>query len=119
MILRKGTHGGGSWSVPGGHLEYGEDFVDTAKREVEEETGLKIKNLRFGAVTTTMFPEESRQSITIWILSDYQNGQPFIVEPDKCEKLEWYDFNSLPQPLFSPWTQLLESKFIKNIKNQI
>lgn len=119
MILRKGSHGGGTWSVPGGHMEFGETFEETASREVEEETGLKIKNLRFGAVTTTMFPEENRQSVTIWIVSDYESGEPVITEPDKCQSMEWRDFNSLPSPLFAPWEQLLSSRFIQDIKNQI
>jgi 8-oxo-dGTP diphosphatase len=39
MILRHGAHGKGSWSVPGGWMEFGESFEDTAKREVCEEVG--------------------------------------------------------------------------------
>lgn len=38
-----------SWpgiSFPGGHIEDGESFVDSAIREVKEETGLVIKNLK-------------------------------------------------------------------------
>jgi len=51
MLKRQGSHGAGSWSIPGGHLEFGESFEDTTIREVFEETNLKIKNIRFGAVT--------------------------------------------------------------------
>ena len=42
---RKNAHGEGSWSFPGGHLEFNEELFDCAKREVLEETGIKIKNL--------------------------------------------------------------------------
>lgn len=34
------------WSFPGGHLEDGESVVDCAKREVKEETGLTVENLK-------------------------------------------------------------------------
>ena len=44
---RKGSHGAGEYSFPGGHIEYMEGFEECAKREVLEETGIKIKNVRF------------------------------------------------------------------------
>lgn len=40
---RKGSHGAGTWSAPGGHLEYGESIENCAEREVLEETGLRIR----------------------------------------------------------------------------
>lgn len=35
------------WDLPGGHLLVGEDWEQGAKREVEEETNLKISNMKF------------------------------------------------------------------------
>ncbi|HEY5550221.1 MAG TPA: NUDIX domain-containing protein [Candidatus Saccharimonadales bacterium] len=119
MILRHGAHGRGTWSVPGGWMEFGESFEDTAKREVAEEVGLKIKNVRFGAVTNTVFTNEDIHSVTVWLLSDCVSGEPKILEPKKIKKLAWSDFDSLPKPLFEPWTELLSSEFIGNIKKQL
>ena len=44
---RKGSHGEGEYAFPGGHLEYMETIEDCARRETLEETGIKIKNIRF------------------------------------------------------------------------
>lgn len=43
VLLSKPKRG---WGLPGGHIELGETPVDCAKREVFEETGVNIKNLK-------------------------------------------------------------------------
>lgn len=119
MQKRQGSHGQGTWSVPGGHLEFGESFEDTAHREVKEETDLEIKNIRFGAVTNDNFTDEDKHYVTVWMLSDWADGIEHITEPDKCLQQEWHTFDDLPSPLFLPWNQLLESEFIEKIKQQL
>ncbi|MDD4415157.1 MAG: NUDIX domain-containing protein [Oscillospiraceae bacterium] len=58
MVMIKDRHTGKtlvqdrvkSWkglSFPGGHIEDGESFYDCAVREVKEETGLDVYNLKF------------------------------------------------------------------------
>jgi 8-oxo-dGTP diphosphatase len=119
MQQRHGAHGAGSWSVPGGHLEFGESFEHTARREVKEETGLDITNIRFGAVTNDLFANEKKHYVTIWMLSNWESGKEYIAEPDKCLKQEWHTFDDLPSPIFLPWEQLLASEFIDKIKQQL
>ena len=40
LMKRQNSHGDGTWSMPGGHLEYGESPQECAIREAEEEVGL-------------------------------------------------------------------------------
>jgi 8-oxo-dGTP diphosphatase len=119
MLQRQGAHGTGSWSLPGGHLEFGESFEDTARREVKEETSLEISNIRFGAVTNDMFADEGKHYVTVWMLSDWKSGTEYITEPDKCSSQAWHTFEDLPSPLFLPWNQLFDSEFIEKIKLQL
>lgn len=116
MGRRRNAHGEGSWSLPGGHLEVGESFADAARREVYEETGVAIANVRFAAVTNDRFEADGKHYVTVWMLSDLASGTPSVREPDKFVDLGWYDFDSLPAPLFLPWTQLLASDFLDAIK---
>jgi 8-oxo-dGTP diphosphatase len=116
MLKRKGAHGSGSWSIPGGHMEFGESLADTAKREAKEETGLEVTNVRFGAYTNDFFAKENKHYITIWAVCDYLSGEEKITEPDKCTAQSWQTFDNLPLPLFVPWQNLLESEFIDPLK---
>ena len=45
LLLHYPTHGKGHWDFPKGHVEPGEDEIDTAKREIKEETGLYVEFL--------------------------------------------------------------------------
>jgi 8-oxo-dGTP diphosphatase len=108
---RKNAHGDGSWSLPGGHLEYGETIEECALREVDEEVGVKIKNLRLGPYTNDIFPNEQKHYITLYVISDYLSGQVEIKEPDKCERWEWFEWNNLPEPLFIPMQNLIKTGY--------
>lgn len=102
--------------MPGGHLELYESFEDTARREVTEETGMKIKNVRFGGVTNDIFADESKHYVTIWMMTDWAAGEPYITEPDKCTEQRWCTFEDVPEPLFLPWRQLISSEFYEVIQ---
>lgn len=111
MGKRRGSHGSNTWSVPGGHLEFGETFEECAIREVKEETGLDITNIRFVAATNNIFSNENKHSITIWLDSDWVAGKPTIMEPDKFIDQQWRTFQNLPAPLFEPcWESLRVAK---------
>lgn len=107
MGKRRGAHGHNTWCVPGGHLEFGESWEECAKREVMEECGLTITNVRFLAATNDLFPEHDKHYATIWVDSDWRSGQPKVTEPDKWVEHRWETFQTLPQPLFEPcWENL-------------
>lgn len=108
---RKNAHGDGAWCYPGGHLEYGESWEECSHREVMEETGIKIKNLRFGAITNDIFKSEKKHYITICMIADFDSGEVKVMEPHKCERWEWFEWDKLPSPLFLPITNQLKAGF--------
>jgi len=108
---RKSSHGTNTWSFPGGHLEFGEEIEDCARREVKEEVGVNIKNLRRGPFTNDIFKKEGKHYITLYIISDYESGEVNVMEPDKCERWEWFKWGELPHPLFLPVKNLKKMDF--------
>ena len=119
MGQRRGSHGEGSWSIPGGHLEFGETPEQTAIRETQEETGLTIENVRFAAVTNDLFKDDNKHYVTLWMMSDWKEGEPTITEPDKFVDQIWCDFDSLPENLFLPWNQLKVSEFYRSLQESL
>lgn len=111
---RKGSHGAGAWQFPGGHLEFNESIQACAQREVWEETGLTIKNIKLGPFTNDIFEQEGKHYVTLFVISDYADGQLAIKEPQKCEVWAWFAWEDLPNPLFLPIQNLRQQGFELN-----
>lgn len=111
LLKRKNAHGEGTWGFPGGHLELNEGLEDCATREVEEETGIIVTNIRFAGLTNDIFTEENKHYITIFMLCDWKAGEAQIKEPESCVAQDWFDWEELPQPLFLPITNLLKQGY--------
>ncbi len=100
LCKRKQSHGAGEYSGPGGHLEFGETFFECAKRECLEETGIKIKNIRFLCLSHVK-KYEGKHYVDVGLLADWKSGKPKVLEPEKAESWNWYSLDKIPKPLFA------------------
>lgn len=118
ILLQKriNAHGANTWSLPGGHLEMYETIEEAAAREVLEETGVKIKNIKLLGFTNDIMKNEQKHYITIFVESELSEGIPEIKEPHKTTEIGWFSSDKLPTPLFLPLKNFLEGKMIKTIK---
>lgn len=105
--IRKGKYGAGDWGLPGGHLEWGERLIEAATRELTEETGLQSQDLAF--YTFTDEPREDEHYIHFAFITKIFTGEPKVMEPDRCEKWQFFDLNEIPDNLFNPHRQLIEN----------
>lgn len=116
VLLQKrcGAHGSGTWSLPGGHLEFNETIVDGAKREAMEEFGIEIENVKVLGITEDIMLEEQKHYITIFVDSDLANGEAKIMEPEKTTEMVWVLNAELTSgkyaPLFLPLKNFLQGK---------
>lgn len=101
LARRKGSHGQGEYSFPGGYLEAGESFEDCARREVLEETGMRIQNVTFQYLGN-LKKYKGKHHVQIGLKADWKSGEPERKEPNKSHKWEWFNIDKLPQPLFEP-----------------
>ena len=99
---RVNPDGEGVWQFPGGHLEVGESVSSCAKREVEEEAGIEINELKHLGYTNDVFTVSGRHYVTLFVSAKYSGGDLTVMEPDKCECWHWFKSDELPEPLFMP-----------------
>ena len=99
MGKRKSSHGAGEWAWPGGHLEYMESFEECSRREVREETGMEIQNIRFLRLLN-LKAYAPKHYVDIGIAAEWKSGEPQVLEPHKCEEWRWFDIDALPSPRF-------------------
>lgn len=103
--------GEGTWTMPGGKLEFGESFEDGAKREVYEETGIRLNEVRVFCINNDK--NEFAHFVTVGMFSDKFSGEAIVREPDEIVEWRWFDFDNLPSPMYFP-----SAKIIENYKNK-
>ncbi|HSX46853.1 MAG TPA: NUDIX domain-containing protein [Patescibacteria group bacterium] len=105
------AQGSGSWSPPGGKLDFGETWEACAARETLEEAGVTISKPTFITCTNDYFKDDSKHFITIYMRADWVSGEPQNLEEGKMSDWQWFDWDNLPSPLFMPFEHLLKTGF--------
>ncbi len=107
---RASPRGRGTWSPPGGRAEPGETDEETARRELDEETGLVGAVPRVVGETMDSFPTGETWR-TRWVQMEWVSGDPRVLEPDEVDSWGWYSWDRLPAPLFLPMASLVATGF--------
>ena len=113
LALRKNTgYCDGEYELPGGHIEANEDLLDATIREAKEELNIELKreNLKIEHV----LHHYKGNRIKFIISAKKFEGRLQIGEPDKCEKIEWFDIEELPNN-----TEKRASRVLNEIQNGI
>ena len=106
---RIGSHGSDTWSLPGGHLEFGETVTDCAKREVLEETGIQIAHVEHVDFTDDIYQAGDRHYVTLFVRAVWVNGEAERREPDRCAEWRWVEWPHIPEPHFLPVGSFLKT----------
>lgn len=89
-------HKGGIYTTLAGFVEIGETFEQAVQREVFEETGIKVKNLRYFGSQPWAFPN----SQMVGFLADYESGDICLQEAEIYDA-KWFNYNQ-PLPELPP-----------------
>jgi len=85
---------GGKWAFVGGFVERNEVLKDTVAREVPEEAGYSVKNIRLFTIRDNPLRHEDRQNISIVFLcsADQKVGE----HDEEVTDVKWFDLDKLP-----------------------
>jgi len=107
-------HGEGTWTMPGGKLDFQEKLEDAAEREVFEETGIRIDKNKIKIISVTDDIVPDKHFVTVGFLCRDFDGEPRVMEPDEITKWEWFDLDNLPDPIFPPSRKIIDNFLNKN-----
>lgn len=115
FLKRKSELGTDTWCSPGGKMDWGEEIIECALRELREEAGedLIISDPVFYCITNDFFEKEQQHFITINVIADYVGGEPVINEPDKFSDIGWFHQEELDDlNLFLPTRNFVYKNFV-------
>jgi 8-oxo-dGTP diphosphatase len=105
-------HGEGTWTMPGGKLDFGETLAAGARRELFEETGLRAGGLSLISLADDM--KGSVHFVTAGFLCEEFSGVPKAREPEEITEWRWFTLRKLPEKVFPPSKKILDN-FAKGV----
>jgi len=103
---RSGPPWAGEWMTPSGYIEYDEDLLSSARREVKEETGLEIEILAILNVISS-FLSPRHHFLAVYLLARPTGGE--LRAADDLSEVAWFPIGGpLPELGFEEDVHMLE-----------
>ena len=114
LLLRKNTgFEDGNYGLVSGHLEPNETIMQAMVRETKEEAGIDINLNDLELLHVLNRQELDNERIDFFFSATNWKGDIINNEPHKCDGLEWFDLDNLPNNIIDYINQVL-----KDIKNK-
>lgn len=111
LLLRRFNTGyeDGNYSMIAGHVDGEETFREAMVREAYEEGGIKINpsDLNIIHILHRIKPNKEERLDVFFNCDDFE-GEPKIMEPEKCDDLSWFPTNKLPKNTIDFIKQVIE-----------
>ena len=104
----------GDYSFPAGHLDGNETLKQAMLREAKEEIDVLLDPADLELVHTMNRRIPDNERVDFFFTAKKWQGEPKIMELDKCDDLSWFELNSLPKNTVPYIRQAIDS-FLNNM----
>lgn len=111
LLLRRFNTGweDGKYSLVAGHVDGNEPVTQAMIREAKEEAGINVASKDLKMIHSMHRSAPGIEYLDFFFAADKWQGEPKIMEPDKCDDLSWFDLNSLPDNILEYVKQAIDS----------
>ncbi|HYK08665.1 MAG TPA: NUDIX domain-containing protein [Candidatus Eisenbacteria bacterium] len=99
LLLRRFNTGwmDGKYSLVSGHLDGNESITNAMIREAQEEAGITLIKKNLIPATVLHRKSSDAEYIDFFFVVKEWEGKPKVMEPDKCDNVEWFPLDNLPE----------------------
>lgn len=108
----------GHWSFPKGHIENNETEIETAVREIKEETGIDVNIDPTFRETVSYFPKKDTQKVVVYFIAQAKNFQ-YKPQEDEISEIRWVDIGYAKQILTYENDKTIVNRATKAIKSRL
>jgi NAD+ diphosphatase len=91
LLARKSIWAPGRYALIAGFVDNGECLEGAVRREVKEEVGIEVKNIRYVGSQNWPFPSQ----LMVGFVAEYAGGE-VLIDPEELEDARWFPRDGLP-----------------------
>ena len=92
LLAHSTRYRGKMYSVLAGFVEPGESLEDTLHREIFEEVGIRVKNVKYFGSQPWPFPN----SLMVGFTCEYESGE-LVLQEDEIADAQWFNIHNMPE----------------------
>lgn len=115
LLKRANEPKAGSWDFPGGFIEAGETPEEAFRREVDEETGLRIDRLRMVGAYKSLYEAPDKWVVSFGFAARAAKRE--VKLSSESTDSRWEPLDKIPRPAFNDEQQMLED--IRGSQDQV
>jgi ADP-ribose pyrophosphatase YjhB (NUDIX family) len=107
----------GKYDLPGGFLDFGENPSEAARRELQEEAGILLSDIRVLDITNNLYDENTSTVDIVFACHDWEG---VISSHDDVESFEWHPLSFMRSEQFAfdkPYRRIYDAldKYLKEL----